>query len=474
MPGSAKGFFCNILFHDMANLKEPKPPVRITREVGRKWLPKEPITIQGEDLYVDMIYDRAQGMKGVPSGVKTGIITTALLSAWLNFVPVKENYNEHMYGQRPLTGVSSAIYENQALKKLVEDTYEDVCQTIHKPEFFARFFKYNEDGTKSFNYGSVLVPLGFSISERCKRQMFIEVALPSEFSRKFANIKSLTPEQEKTILDEMVRLLKERMSDQIIMQRSWEALEIYGLNSGKYFDEATGKIRFDLNDTRVKGIEMTGLASNEDEKFAGPKSIGNSSPDNEKLAKQRLDDVYKIAKQAFEQAGIGREAIENIKLSSLERVLDTAEVGQLGQISESIFGVSSKPNYEKVFELIKYFNANDPRVLTYFSTHKAEENLFKSLVSGQRGVKMKFEIEGDFNKNHVYELLTPLPLLVILALLYNLLTLKKRNRYAEEFDRLRLQKDITIEPKKLEPSLGDAWNEIGNLLAKMILKWLKK
>lgn len=458
----------------MTNPKEPKPPTRITREIGRAWLPKGPVVIESEDLWGDMLHDRAQGMKGSPSGIKTGLITTALLSAWLNFVPVKENFNQHMYGQRPLTGVSSAIYENKALQKLVEDTYVDVCQTIHKPEFFARFFKYNEDGTKSFNYSSILVPLGFSISERCKRQMFIEVNLPSEFSRKFANVKSLTPEQEKTILDEMVRLLKERMSDQVIMQNSWEALQIYGLNSGKYFDEVIGKIRFDLNDTKVKGIEMAGMASDEAEISGGPKSVGKSDKENEELARQRLDDVYKVAKQAFEQSGIGREVIENIKLSSIERVLQTGEIGQLGQISEGIFGISGKPNYEKVFELIKAFNANDPRVLIYFSKHKAEESLFKSLVSGQRGVKMKFEIEGDFNKRHVYELMTPLPLLVLLALLYNLMTLKKRNRYMEEFDRLAFLRDVVVEPNKPEPNLGDVLNDVGNFLSKMMSKWLKK
>lgn len=471
----------------MPNPKEPKPPVRITREIARRWLPRQPVVIESEDLYLDMLHDRAEGMRGSPSGIKTGLVMTALLSAWLNFVPPRETYDEHMYGQRPLTGVTSAIYENQALKKLVEDTYEDVCETIHSHYFFnqlyTRFFKYNEDGTKSFNPGSIFIPLGVTFSEKCKRKMFVEIVLPSEFSRplvdgKFVNIKSLTPEQEKIILDEIVRLLKERMSDQIIMRQSWEALQIYGLNSGKYFDKATGKIRFDLNDTIVKGIEMTGMSSNEAEISGGARSIGKPNLENAQLARQRLDDVYKIARVAFEQAGIERGVIENIQLESLERVLNTGEITQLGQIAEEVFknipGFADKQNYEKVFELIKAFNSNDSRVVTYFSSHKAEENLFKSRVSGQRGVKMKFKIEGHSNRNYVYELLTPLPLLVILALLYNLMTLKKINRYAEEFDRLTLQKDIIIEPSKPEPEPIDTLSEIGEFLSKMISRWIKK
>jgi hypothetical protein len=66
----------------MANPNEPKPPVRITRDTARAWLPEEPIVIESEDLYRDMLHDRAQGMRGSPSGIKTGLITTALLSAW--------------------------------------------------------------------------------------------------------------------------------------------------------------------------------------------------------------------------------------------------------------------------------------------------------------------------------------------------------------------------------------------------------
>jgi len=433
-------------FEPMTNPDSEKPaPIRINRERGRDWLPKEPVIIDRE-LHADMVHDRAEGMKGVGSGMKTGLATTALLSAWLNFVVVKENFSADMYARhKPLSGVSGEIYQNKALKDLVKDTAQDVCRVVHTSEFFARFFVLNEDGTKSLNTGAALMPLGMQISEKCKRLMTVEVTLPSEFSRKFVNIKSLTPEQEKIIIDELVKLLQERMSDEIIMRRSWEALETYAVNTGKYFNTQTGKINFDLNDTEVQSIQMAGMASDEAEIAGGARSIGRADVENARLAQQRLDDVYTLARQAFEQAGISRKAIESIKLESLERVLNDGEVAQLGEIADSIFGTNARQNYEKVFELIKAFNANDPRVLSYFSTHKAEADLFKSFVSGQRGVKIKLEVEGEYSRNNVYELLTPLPLLVLLALLYNLLTLKKRMRYADEFERLLRKRDVQVD-----------------------------
>ncbi len=422
-----------------------KQPVRIERRTAGNWLPNEPIVVDAE-LYGDLISDRGQGMQGVGSGIKTGLYATALLSAWLNFVVAKDDFSTDKYSaHKPLSGLSDTVYKNRALKDLVKYTAADVCRTIHTPEFFTRFFILNEDGTKSLNTGAILAPLGAQIAERCKRLMVVEVTLPSEFSRKFANIKSLTPEQEKIVIDELVRLLQERISDEVIMQRSWEALEIYALNSGRYFNPETGKIRFDLGKTEVQRIQMKGMASDEAEIAGGARSIGKPDAENARLAQQRLDDVYKIAKEAFEEVGVGREALQNIKLESLEKVLNDGEIGELGKIFDAISGPNARPNHEKVFELIKAFNASDSKVLSYFESHKAEAEVFKSLVSGQRGVKARLEMEGEYNRNHVYELLTPLPLLVVLSLLYNLLTLRKRKRYFEEFERLVHKVDVEVD-----------------------------
>lgn len=422
----------------------PKAPTRIIRENGRAWLPEDQIILD-RPLYKDLLIDRSDRMQGSPSRLKSGLVATGLLTLWLNGVAVKERFSDDMYrSHKPLVGLSDQVSENKALKDLVKDVAGDVCHTIRTPEFMGRFFKIEKDGTKSLNLGAVLAPLSAGIIEKCKRLMVVEVTLPSEFSRKFANIKSLTPEQEVIIIDELVKLLKEKMSDRIVIQNSWDALEIYAVNSGKYFDLKTGKISFNLNEPSVRALEMTGQASDEAEISGGAKSIGRQDRENTDLAKQRLDDVYRVAKIAFERAGISRDVIENIKLDSLEKVLNVGEVAELGKIADKIFPPNTKQNYEKVFELIKAFNANDQRVTAYFIEHKAEENLFKSLVSGQRGVKLKLEMDADFDVNHIYTLITPIPLLLALSLLYNLLTIKKRRRYAKEFERLVRLDNVVI------------------------------
>jgi hypothetical protein len=143
-----------------------------------------------------------------PSGVtKATLWTGAALTAWINWVVVKDNFNDYMYSNTsPLYGISRSVSENKATKDLVETITKDVCREIHSTDFFSRFFEIYRDSNgnilKKINSGSVLIPLGIETNQKCSRKMTVEVILPSAFSRRFANIKSLTPEDENIIIEE--------------------------------------------------------------------------------------------------------------------------------------------------------------------------------------------------------------------------------------------------------------------------------
>lgn len=326
---------------------------------------------------------------------------------------------EHTKGTDFVSGDANRIEEKLETVEMgtaARQVREEVCRVVGA-DFMHRFVMKNADGKEVFNPGAVILPFAVDLAQDCKARVDVELHIPYHFARTFKEVVAKSPEQREALIQRLSDFISDEVRNLVVIRG------IAGVTDTRMvYDSKSNSLlttpRLDFGNMDISDIEITGLSSAEAESSvsnAGPDSLRGENVENVMLNEARAEDMIRPLKEALSLANVDPRVLESIKVTGYERNLISEEITELAVISKDVLGIDLKAtDDEYAFELIKELNANNSEVRTKVNENAEYAGTVKRLIDDARGVEVSFTADTERQKNEVFNVLLPLPALLML------------------------------------------------------------
>ncbi len=375
-------------------------------EVVEAWDETTPITASRKWRYFGA--EGGDALKGFKIAALSSLAATFLLNIG----------EEHKEGGKDYKGTLFEALSSTDSEQLLQHTKEQVCQLIDG-DFMHRFSTLDAEGNEAFNAGAFVVPFAVSLTQDCKTKVDIEFTVPYHFARTFKEISEKNPEARDEMVNRLATFIQQQVQDELVIRGVAGVTDTLLVWDKKKNAVYTGKPRVDLGALKISDLVVEGKASAEAQSSVentGPASLMEPNRENTILAMDRRDQLLPFLQPALEKAGFSSESMEDITSLSYEHHMIEADIKELSEISEAVFGETlpgTTTDLDRAYQLVQEYNDGNPVVISALEKNSDYKKTLQALLDSNRGVDVTLTAQTETQKETVYPIVLLLPLLLL-------------------------------------------------------------